>query len=229
MPAPVFTSAETGKLTPDSEARRREMVRRDLEGRGVRDPRVLAAMREVPRERFVPDDLIPAAYDDAPLPIGEGQTISQPYVVALMAEAARIGRDDRVLEVGAGSGYAAAVLAELAREVWAVEQSAALARSAASRLERLGYARVHVVNGDGSQGLPQAAPFDAIIVSAAAPTLPRPLLDQLAPGGRLVIPVGERDAQSLYRLTRTYAGTYDRQDLGPVAFVPLLMPEAGPR
>jgi protein-L-isoaspartate(D-aspartate) O-methyltransferase len=202
---------------------RDRMVERQLARRGVRDPRVLAAMREVPREAFVPPDLRPHAYDDGPLPIGEGQTISQPYIVALMAEAAALGPSDRVLEVGAGSGYAAAVLGRLAARVHAVERRPALARAAADRLRALGYANVELRAGDGTLGWPEAAPFDAILVAAGGPDVPRSLQDQLAPGGRLVIPIGPNGGpQTLVRVTRTGPDAFERQDLGGVRFVPLI-------
>lgn len=200
---------------------REAMVRDQLEARGVRDARVLAAMAEVPREAFVPGHLRPHAYDDRALPIEADQTISQPYIVALMAEAAAIGPEDRVLEVGAGSGYAAAVLSRLAREVFAIERQPELARLAAERLARLGYTNVRVIEGDGTLGLPDQAPFDAILVPAAGREVPQALIEQLAEGGRLVIPVGGSVFQTLIRLTRTPAGLV-RDEYGGVAFVPLI-------
>jgi len=202
---------------------RERMLERHLRARDIRDERVLAAMRRVPRERFVDEGSQAHAYDDAPLPIGEGQAISQPYIVALMAQAARIGLDDRVLEVGTGSGYAAAVLAELAGRVDSVERHASLARSAAARLAGLGYRRVEVHQGDGSLGWPGAAPFDAIVVAAAAPMLPPALRGQLEVGGRLVIPIGASPGgQRLYRITRRAVGPDQVEDLGEVVFVPLV-------
>jgi len=203
---------------------RERMLARDLRGRDIRDPRVLAAMARVPRECFVEPGSEAQAYADCPLPIGQGQTLSQPYMVALMAQAASIGAADRVLEVGTGSGYAAAVLAELAARIDTVERHAALAALAARRLIELGYARVRVHLGDGSAGWPDAAPFDAIIVSAAAPALPPALCEQLAVGGRLVIPIGARiGTQRLCRFTRrNSAGGWEAEDLGGVVFVPLL-------
>lgn len=195
---------------------RAKMVRDQIAARGVTDPRVLRAMEEVPREAFIESV---APFFDGPQPIGEGQTISQPYIVALMAEAARIAPADRVLEVGAGSGYAAAVLARLAAHVVAVERHASLASEARSRLSRLGVLNVEVVEGDGSLGWPALAPFDAIVVSAAAPRAPRALLDQLAPGGRLVIPVGPREGpQRLLRIAKDGR----EEELALVRFVPLL-------
>lgn len=207
---------------PDRMTERHRMVATQIEGRGVRDPRVLDAMREVPREAFVDPPHAPQAYADRPLPIGEGQTISQPYIVALMLEAAEIGPDDRLLEVGAGSGYAAAVASRIAAEVRAVERIGPLAEAARERLTRLGYDNVEIRHDDGSNGWPEGGQFDAILVAAAGPGIPDALRGQLAPGGRLVMPVGQRGgAQRLVRLRRTDAG-FERDDLGGVAFVPLI-------
>jgi protein-L-isoaspartate(D-aspartate) O-methyltransferase len=203
-----------------TEARER-MVERQLLQRGMRDERVLAAFAKVPREAFVPDDLAEAAYDDHPLPIGESQTISQPYVVALMAEAARIGPDARVLEVGAGSGYAAAILAELAKEVVTIERHTSLATKAQEALQRLGYSNVVVIEGDGSLGWPARAPYNAIVVAAGAPAPPESLKDQLADGGRLVIPVSVNSHQDLKVITRR-GDRFEEESLGGVRFVPLL-------
>lgn len=215
-------------LAPPSEARDR-MVDVQIAARGVADPAVLDAMRQVPREAFVPEHLVPFAYEDEPLPIGEGQTISQPYVVAAMTEAARLSRRDRVLEIGTGSGYAAAVLGTIAAEVYTVERLPALARLAAHRLAELGYANVHVREGDGSLGWREHAPYDAIIVTAGGPDVPRSLLAQLAVGGRLVMPVGRTPRfQRLVRVVRTAEGRYDRDDLEEVAFVPLIGAEGWP-
>jgi protein-L-isoaspartate(D-aspartate) O-methyltransferase len=207
----------------DFKTPRDEMVSRQIAARGVRDRRVLEAMRTVPREAFVPERLAELAYDDTPLPIGEEQTISQPYVVALMAEALELQPGDRVLEIGAGSGYAAAVLSRIAGEVWAVERHEPLAREARERLARLGYANVHIVHGDGTLGCPEHAPYDAIVVAAGGPEIPRALLDQLAEGGRLVIPIGlDLRSQDLVRVSHRTHGEYVREDLGPVRFVPLI-------
>ena len=203
-----------------SEARER-MVRTQIAPRGIRDPRVLAAMLEVPREEFVPDGLRAVAYEDRPLDIGHDQTISQPYIVARMAEALALEPADRVLEIGAGSGYAAAVMSRVAAEVRAVEISAPLAADAQERLLRLGYGNVHVRHGDGWQGWPEHAPFAGIAVAAAAPRIPPALVDQLADGGRMVIPVGIRHGQTLVLLQRRGARILDA-DLGPVRFVPLV-------
>jgi protein-L-isoaspartate(D-aspartate) O-methyltransferase len=199
------------------------MVEQQIAARGVLDERVLAAMRKVPREAFLSSSAAEFAYEDSPLPIEAEQTISQPYIVALMAEAAYLGPSDRVLEVGTGSGYAAAVLGEVAGEVYSIERHRVLADVAAERLERLGYAKVHVRVGDGTLGWAEHAPFDAILVAAGGPEAPRALLRQLAPGGRLVIPIGPTTRlQSLVRFTRTAEGELTREDLGPVQFVPLI-------
>jgi len=202
---------------------RRSMVEQQIRARGVADQRVLDAMRTLPRERFVPSRIADLAYEDAPLQIEEGQTISQPYVVALMLEAARIQPTDRVLEIGAGSGYVAALLSKLAKDVHAVEWHAALAILAKTRLELLGCANAHVMHGDGTLGWPDRAPFDAIIVSAGGPEVPSALLSQLAPNGRLVIPVGaEPKSQELLLIVRTGDHEYERSSLGHVHFVPLV-------
>ncbi len=204
-----------------------EMVAEQIAGRGVADARVLAALRKVPRHEFVARSLRREAYADHPLPIGHGQTISQPYVVAAMTELAQVGPGERVLEVGTGSGYQAAVLAELAREVYTIEIVEPLAKSAAATLARLGYAAVRVRHGDGYLGWPEAAPFDAIVVTAAPPRVPPPLLEQLAVGGKLVIPVGE-DWQELEVHTKTATGVEVRQ-VFPVRFVPMTGEASKPR
>lgn len=209
-------------MAVDFERCRRRMVKRDVARRGVRDRAVLGAMREVPRERFVPDDLADAAFEDRPLPIGEEQTISQPYVVALMAEAAELEPEDRVLEVGTGSGYGAAVLGRLARQVWTVERIPSLARRAAAVLAAVGCTGVEVVEGDGTLGHAAEAPYDAVVVTAAAPSVPPALLDQLVDCGRLVMPVGApTGAQRLVRVRRRGDRCVE-EDLGPVRFVPLV-------
>jgi protein-L-isoaspartate(D-aspartate) O-methyltransferase len=176
---------------------RARMVEEQLRARGVGDERVLAAMGKVPREAFVSADDAKNAYGDFPLPIGEGQTISQPYIVASMVEALEVRFEDRVLEVGTGTGYQAAILGELAQEVWTVERHAELADRAREILQRLGYANIHVVTGDGSLGLAEHAPYDKILVAAAAPRVPETLVAQLADGGRLVVPVGSRAEQQV--------------------------------
>lgn len=204
-------------------AERERMVQRQLMSRGVKGPALLEAMRTVPREVFVPDWLREHAYDDAPLPIEEGQSISQPYIVALMIEAAQVGPRDRVLEVGCGSGYASAVLSHVAGEVYAIERHASLAELARKRLASLDCSNVTVAQGDGSSGWEERAPFDAIIVSAGGPEVPESLLDQLAIGGRLVIPVGaEPRTQTLLRIRRTAEHAFERDSLGRVQFVPLI-------
>lgn len=203
--------------------RREEMVRTQIEARGVRDARVLQAMRELPRERFVRPGWEPEAYDDNPLPIDAGQTISQPYIVAFMSEALQLRGDERVLEIGSGSGYAAAVLGRLAKEVHTVEHFDVLVEGATASLAALGADNVHVHSGDGTLGWPAAAPYDAIVVTAAGPEVPAALLAQLAVGGRLVMPVGEREGQQrLVRLTRTGAHETRREELMGVRFVPLV-------
>ena len=197
------------------------MVETQIAGRGIRDPRVLAALRKVPRHRFVPADEAASAYQDRPLPIGLGQTISQPYMVALMTVALRLTGDENVLEVGAGSGYQAALLAELARQVTTVERHVPLAERARQALADQGYTNVTVVVGDGTLGWPAAAPYDAIIVTAGAPHIPPALPDQLAEGGRLVIPMGGGGFQNLLRITR-HDTRCDQEDLGGCVFVPLI-------
>jgi protein-L-isoaspartate(D-aspartate) O-methyltransferase len=206
--------------SPDEQ--RAAMVRNQLIARGIIDTAVLAAFRTVPREQFVPERHRPHAYEDHPLPIGGGQTISQPYVVAFMAEALELRRSDHVLEVGAGSGYAAAIFSRMAADVVAIERRPELAASAAEVLAALGYENVRIVAGDGSVGVPAEAPFDATCVSAGAPDVPPALVEQLALGGRLVVPVGEADGQRLVRVRRLPSGVVQRDDLGSVRFVPLV-------
>jgi protein-L-isoaspartate(D-aspartate) O-methyltransferase len=209
-------------MTDRDRDRREAMVEQQIKARGIHDARLLEAMREVPREAFVPRDLAGFAYDDRPLPIGEGQTISQPYIVAAMIEAAQIQPGDRVLEVGAGSGYAAAVLSRMAGEVFAIERHEVLADAARARLAKAGYHHVTIIAADGSGGLPGRAPFDAILVAASAPEIPEALKRQLAIGGRLVIPVGGEDVQTLCRITRSGEEEWTSDDLCPVYFVPLI-------
>lgn len=202
--------------------RRAAMVREQIEARGVHDARVLQAMRELPRERFVRPGWEAEAYNDNPLPIAAGQTISQPYIVAFMSEALQLRGGERVLEIGTGSGYAAAVLGRLAKEVHTVERHAVLADGAAAVLSALGVNNVQVHTADGTLGWPAAAPYDAIVVTAAGPEVPVALLAQLAVGGRLVMPVGEREgAQWLLRLTRASEHETRREELMGVRFVPL--------
>src|SRR3954452_23055719 len=202
---------------------RTRMVEVQIARRGVRDRSVLDAMRRVPREAFVLPGFEEFAYEDGPLPIGEGQTISQPYVVALMIEAAEVRPGDRVLEVGAGSGYAEAVLSRIAERVYAIERHPSLGEAAQRRFERLGYDNIELRVGDGTKGWPEAAPFNAILVSAGGPEVPPALKEQLALGGRLVIPVGkDRHDQALLKITRTRAAAFEQDNLGAVAFVPLI-------
>jgi protein-L-isoaspartate(D-aspartate) O-methyltransferase len=198
------------------------MVARQLEGRDISDRRVLDAMAAVPREEFVAPSQRDLAYLDSPLPIGHGQTISQPYIVAMTAQALELAGHERVLDVGTGSGYAAAVLGRLAREVHTIERIPELARDAAARLARLGITNVHVHEGDGTLGWAEAAPYDAIAVAAAAPAPPRSLVQQLAIGGRIVLPVGDDDRQHLVKIVRRDATTFVETDLGAVRFVPLV-------
>ena len=203
---------------------REAMVTRQIEARGIDDRRILDAFRSVPRERFVDSRYQSRAHDDRPLPIGEGQTISQPYIVALMIAAADVGPDDRVLEVGAGSGYAAAILGKLAKQVIAIERHSALAAQARERIAALGLDNVTIVDGDGTLGWPDGAPFDAILAAAASPQVPQTLLDQLrCPGGRLVMPLGgQLWSQELVKIVRNDRDDYSTTDLCGVRFVPLV-------
>jgi len=209
-PAPVF----------DFTAERQRMVQQQLMVRGITDERVLAAMVKVPREEFVPQDSRAASYEDGPLPIGYEQTISQPYIVAFMTEQLRPKPSDRVLEIGSGSGYQAAILAELVADVYTIEIVEPLAKSAEGTLQRLGYKNVHVRVGDGYKGWLEHAPFDAIIVTCAPEKVPQPLVDQLKDGGRMIIPVGERFAQQLYLLEKQN-GRLRESAVLPVRFVPM--------
>jgi protein-L-isoaspartate(D-aspartate) O-methyltransferase len=207
----------------DFQRQRAKMLEEQLVARGVRDPLVLAAFARVPREAFVPPELITSAYQDSPLPIGDGQTISQPYVVALAVEALGLEGGERVLEVGTGSGYAAAVVAQLALRVFTIERIPHLAEAARLRLSRLGYANIRVHWGDGTLGWSDHAPYDAILVSAGAPSVPQPLLTQLRVGGRLVMPIGaNEDTQRLVCVTRDGRTRYHEHVLGDVRFVPLV-------
>jgi protein-L-isoaspartate(D-aspartate) O-methyltransferase len=196
------------------------MVETQIENRSITDPAVLAAMRKTPRWKFVPEDLKYRVFEDNPLPIGYGQTISQPYIVAYMTEALLLESDDRVLEIGTGSGYQAAVLAEIAAEVYTIEIIPELGERAEETLDELGYGNVHVMVGDGYKGWPEHAPFDAVIVTCAPDHIPQPLLDQLADGGRLVIPVGGTYPQELQRITRV-GDDYETEFLTSVLFVPM--------
>jgi protein-L-isoaspartate(D-aspartate) O-methyltransferase len=204
----------------DFAAQRQQMVQQQVMARGIHDERVLAAMAKVPREEFVPPDSRGASYEDGPLPIGYGQTISQPYIVAFMTEQLRSKPSDRVLEVGTGSGYQAAILAELVSEVYSIEIVEPLAKSAETTLQRLGCKNVHVKVGDGYKGWPEEGPFDAIIVTCAPDKVPQPLVDQLKDDGRMVIPVGDRFAQQLYLLEKKN-GQLKQSATLPVRFVPM--------
>jgi protein-L-isoaspartate(D-aspartate) O-methyltransferase len=202
---------------------RERMVRRQIEARGISDPAILDAFREVPREAFVSPDHARDAYDDHPLPIEAGQTISQPYIVALMIEAAGIKPGETVLEVGAGSGYAAAIMSRIACKVIGIERQHDLVRVSRGRLERLGYENVRIVEGDGTRGCPEEAPFDAILAAASGSHVPPPLIAQLAPGGRLVMPIGNPNwVQKLVRVIKQEDGILQQSDLGEVRFVPLI-------
>ena len=205
----------------DFAAQRQRMVEQQLKPRGIKDERVLAAMAKVPREEFIPADARADAYEDGPLPIGYDQTISQPYVVAFMTEQLRPKPSDRVLEIGSGSGYQAAILAELVADVYTIDIVEPLAKTAEATLQRLGYNNVHIKVGDGYKGWPEEAPFDAVIVTCAPEKVPQPLVDQLKDGGRMVIPVGERFAQQLYLLEKKNGQLKESATL-PVRFVPML-------
>ncbi len=221
--APSPSSSSNGEAEPcPFAAQREQMVKEQILQRGIRDPRVLEAMRKVPRHLFVPPALRDRAYRDCPLPIGYGQTISQPYIVAFMTEAARLTPQSVVLEIGTGSGYQTAILAELARQVYSLERLAPLAARAQQTLTALGYRNVEVRQGDGYQGWPEHAPYDAIVVTAAPPAVPTALLEQLAVGGTLVVPVGEsQGSQSLLILHKTPEGVVQKEAF-PVQFVPMV-------
>jgi protein-L-isoaspartate(D-aspartate) O-methyltransferase len=221
----VFTQCSNGTRVSESNPKgdfkvmREKMVETQIKARGVKDPRVLSALLKVERHRFVPKEYLNSAYSDQPLPIGEGQTISQPYIVALMTELLELKGDEKVLEVGTGSGYQAAILAELAKEVYTVEIVESLASTAKNRLLELGYQNVKVKAGDGYLGWPEAAPFDAIIVTAAPDHIPKRLLDQLKEGGRMVVPVGSY-AQELKKIVKQ-SGKIETTGIIPVVFVPM--------
>jgi protein-L-isoaspartate(D-aspartate) O-methyltransferase len=207
----------------DFAAEREAMVERQIAGRGIREPAILEAFRAVPREAFLSPDYAEIAYGDHPLPIDAGQTISQPFIVALMVKAAEIKCGDRVLEIGAGSGYAAAVMSRIAGEVTAIERKADLVQVARERMNRLGYDNVRIVEGDGTRGYAADAPYDAILAAASGSHVPEPLIAQLAGGGRIVMPVGDPGSiQKLVKLTKGPAGHLITEDLGAVRFVPLI-------
>ena len=204
-------------------AEREAMVERQIASRGITDPKILEAFSSVPREQFLSAEYAELAYGDHPLPIEAGQTISQPYIVALMIKAAEIRPGDKVLEVGAGSGYAAAVMSRIAGSVIAIERQPDLVAIASERIRRLGYDNVRIIEGDGTRGLPEDAPFDAIVAAASGSHVPDTLVEQLAPGGRIVMPVGEPDwIQKLVKVTKGPAGKLIKEDLGGVRFVPLI-------
>ena len=219
----VFATTGCGqKNAPvvDFAAQRQRMVMEQLMPRGIHEERVLAAMAKVPREEFVPEDLRAASYTDQPLPIGYGQTISQPFIVAFMTEQLRLAPGDRVLEIGTGSGYQAAILAELVAEVYSIEIIEPLAKTAEATLERLGYKNVNVKAGDGYKGWPEHAPFDSVVVTCAPDHVPQPLADQLKEGGRMIIPVGGFGDQELYLLEKKN-GQLEQRAVEPVRFVPM--------
>jgi protein-L-isoaspartate(D-aspartate) O-methyltransferase len=207
----------------DFTATREAMVKRQMRSRGIVDQRILDAFMAVPREEFVAPEQRAQAYGDHPLPIAAGQTISQPFIVAMMIDAAQIGRGDRVLEVGSGSGYAAAVISQIAREVIGIERHRELVETATTRMRQLGYDNVRIVHGDGSLGWPDEAPFDAILAAASGSHVPQALVEQLAPGGRIVMPIGSPDRiQHLVKVTKETDGRLQQSELGPVRFVPLI-------
>ena len=221
----VFTRCADGtgvfesNLKGDFKVMREKMVETQIKGRGVKDPRVLSALLKVERHRFVPEEYLNSAYFDQPLPIGEGQTISQPYIVALMTELLELKGNEKVLEIGTGSGYQAAILAELAKEVYTIEIIESLALRAKNRLLELGYQNIRVKAGDGYLGWPEAAPFDAIIVTAAPDHIPKPLIEQLKEGGRMVVPVGTH-TQELIKIVKR-SGKMETTNVIPVVFVPM--------
>ncbi len=205
----------------DFQQQRELMVKNQIERRGINDPRILAAFRRTPRHLFVPPAYQERAYQDRPLPIDDGQTISQPYIVGLMTELVNPQPDQIVLEVGTGSGYQAAILSQLVKEVFTIERHAGLSEQAAALFKTLAYTNIHLMHGDGSQGLPDEAPFDVILVTAAAPQIPQAWLHQLKVGGRIVAPVGERASQVLVRWTKKADGSLHKEEISAVAFVPL--------
>jgi len=208
-------------IAADRADERRRMVERQIEARGITNPLVLAAMRDVPRHLFIPPPYDRNAYDDCPLPIGNGQTISQPYIVALMTDLLDVRPEENVLEIGAGSGYQAAVLSRIVRRVTTIERLSPVVTLARKNLSALRIENVDIIEGDGTLGYPQAAPYDAILITAATPDVPAPLIEQLAEGGRLVAPVGGREIQELVKLVRK-GSTIQRSYFGGVRFVPLI-------
>lgn len=220
-----YKAQKTGMSDSDYKNARDRMMGGQIRARGVRDEKVLQAMSRVPRHLFVPEQYQHLAYTDGPLPIGKGQTISQPYIVAFMTEALHLSPDDKILEIGTGSGYQAAILAEIVQEVYTIEIIPELGNRARDRLEEMGYKNIRVRIGDGYLGWPENAPFDAIMVTAAADEIPQPLIDQLKVGGRLCIPVGRPiNVQSLILITKKEKGV-EKRNLLPVRFVPLVHPD----
>jgi protein-L-isoaspartate(D-aspartate) O-methyltransferase len=217
----LFFSSVSARAGDVFEKRRLQMVKTDIEGRGIRDPKVLAAMRKIPRHLYVDPFYKNSAYGDFPLPIGEGQTISQPYVVALMTEALRLKPTDRVLEIGTGSGYQAAVLAEIVKEVYTIEIKGPLAKQAENRLKGMGYENIRVRHADGYFGWPEHAPFDAIIITASANHIAPPLIKQLKEGGRLIIPLGSTTYYQILTLVTKKKKGLELLQMGSVAFVPM--------
>lgn len=215
----IFCAKNTNKQMPFYEATRRQMVEEQIIARGIQDTNVINAMLKVERHKFVPTEYVKYAYNDGPLPIGEGQTISQPYIVALMTEVLQLKGGERVLEIGTGSGYQAAVLSLIVKEVYTIEIIQSLAKSAQERLERLGYKNVYVKCGDGFLGWQDKAPFDAIIITCAAPRVPEPLIEQLAENGRLVMPEG--DEWQMLVLYKKIKNKLEKEELIPVRFVPM--------
>lgn len=226
MPAAPFVHSSTKVIAPETSSNdfawaREKMVQEQIVGRGIKDARVIEAMRKIPRHLFVDAGIVNRSYDDSALPIGEKQTLSQPYMAARMTEALGLAGEEKVLEVGTGSGYQTALLAELCFNVFSVEKIRALARKARALLDRLEYHNIAIHVGDGTIGWSEHAPYDAIIVAAGAPATPKPLLEQLTVGGRLVIPVGDDQSQTLVRITRSAAG-FTEERLGECRFVKLL-------
>jgi protein-L-isoaspartate(D-aspartate) O-methyltransferase len=220
LPFPLFAVKSSDSIPQDYLRAREKMVEEQVVARGIKNPRLLAAMRKIPRHLFVDPGLLPRAYDDSSLPIGAKQTVSQPYMAARMTDALDLSGEEKVLEIGTGSGYQSALLAELSFNVFSVEKIRALAVKARTVLDRLHYHNIAIQVGDGTIGWPEHSPFDAIIVTAGAPDLPRPLIEQLAVGGRLVIPVGDDESQVLVRLTR-HASKFEEEQLGDCRFVKL--------
>jgi protein-L-isoaspartate(D-aspartate) O-methyltransferase len=230
---PVVSSQpekEEVNMATDLSRFRERMVKTQLVSRGIEDPAVLKAMGQVPREAFVPPDLFDVAYDDSALPIGKKQTISQPYMVALMLEALELKQEDRVMEIGTGSGYAAAVLSRIVEQVFTIERYEKLAETAQARFRQLEYDNIRVHTGDGTLGWSEHAPYDGVVVTAGGPEIPEPLLDQLKVGGYLVIPIGGwKSAQKLVRVHRKAQDEFQKENLGSVRFVPLVGEEGWPQ